>query len=164
MKTCLIALLIAIALLAWGCGNGPQTVEIGDTVRVDYTGTLDDGTEFDSSFGREPLEFTVGKGDMIPGFENAVIGMAVGEAKTVTIPADQAYGTRRDDLVFTIPIGSFGEGSAPQVGQWVRLSAGDGQQFNAMVIEVAEDTVKLDANHQLAGKDLTFDILLREIL
>ena len=168
MKKYLVPLIIAAAVLVASCGGSAEepdmTAQAGDTVKVDYTGTLADGTEFDSSFGREPLEFTVGDGSMIPGFDQAVVGMAVGESKNVVIPADDAYGPSRDDLVIEIERDNLDPGLNPQIGQQLRLRSTDGQEFQVMVIEVSESTVTVDANHPLAGKDLNFDILLVEIL
>lgn len=134
----------------------------GDTVRVHYTGTRDDGSVFDSSEGREPLEFTVGAGQVIAGFDDAITGMQPGEEKKVTIPSDQAYGDRRDDLVLVVDRGQFPEGLDPQPGQQLQVSQGD-QSFVVTVRQVSEDAVVLDANHPLAGEDLTFQLRLVEI-
>ncbi len=130
----------------------------GDTVRIHYTGRLDDGTVFDTSEGREPLEFTLGSGQVIPGFEKAVEGMEAGEEKTFTIPADEAYGPHQEDLVLKVPREHLPEGLEPQVGQMLQMQTADGQVFQVKVMEVAEDHMVLDANHPLAGQDLTFDI------
>jgi peptidylprolyl isomerase len=132
----------------------------GDTVQVHYTGTLDDGTVFDSSVGGSPLEFTVGAGQVIPGFEQAVVGMQVGESRQAQIPADQAYGTYRDELVFTVQKTQFPEGFAPEVGEQYQVSGADGQAMVVSVREVTPGEVTLDANHPLAGRDLNFDIQL----
>lgn len=131
----------------------------GDTVRVHYTGTLSDGSIFDSSHGREPLEFTLGAGRVIAGFEEAVNGMAPGEERKVTVPAAQAYGSRRDELVFEVPRAQFPDDLQPAVGLEVQLTQG-GQRAVARIAEVTEETVTLDANHPLAGRDLTFDLEL----
>lgn len=136
--------------------------QAGDTVRVHYTGSLEDGSVFDSSRGRDPLEFTLGEGRVIAGFDEAVTGMAPGEERTVTVPADHAYGDRRDELVFAVPRGQFPDGMEPAVGLEVQLSQG-GQRAVARIAEVSDETVTLDANHPLAGKDLTFDLELVEI-
>jgi len=130
----------------------------GDTVRLHYPGRLDDGTVFDTSEGREPLEFTLGSGQVIPGFEKAVEGMEAGEEKTFTIPADEAYGPHQEDLVLKVPREHLPEGLEPQVGQMLQMQTADGQVFQVKVMEVAEDHMVLDANHPLAGQDLTFDI------
>ncbi|HEX2091826.1 MAG TPA: peptidylprolyl isomerase [Longimicrobiaceae bacterium] len=135
----------------------------GDTVRVHYTGTLDGGEVFDSSRGREPLEFTLGAGQVIPGFDEAVAGMAPGEEKRVTIPSDEAYGPRRGDLVLVVDRGQFPEHLHPTVGQQYQMSQG-GREFVVTVADVSEDAVVLDANHPLAGEDLTFDLRLVEIV
>ena len=134
----------------------------GDTVRVHYTGRLDDGTVFDSSHGREPLEFTVGAGQVIPGFEEAVSGMSPGEEKTVTIPANEAYGSRREEMVVRVPRERFPDHIQPQPGQQLQMVQGD-QVAVVKVLEATGEEVTLDANHPLAGQDLTFDLRLEEI-
>jgi peptidylprolyl isomerase len=136
----------------------------GDTVRVHYTGRLDDEQVFDSSQGREPLEFTLGEGRVIPGFEEAVLGMEVGDEKTVTIPSDQAYGPRRDEMVAQVGREHFPPDVEPQVGQQLHMKQ-DGRAFVVTVTEVSDsDVVTLDANHPLAGQDLTFDLALVDIV
>lgn len=135
----------------------------GDTVHIHYTGRLDDGTVFDSSEDREPLEFTLGEGKVIPGFENAVQGMEEGESKTTTIPSGDAYGDRRDDLVLTVPMEQLPSDLDPEQGQRLQMRAGDGETFQVVVTDVGDDAVEVDANHPLAGKDLTFDIELVEV-
>ncbi|MFC2058276.1 FKBP-type peptidyl-prolyl cis-trans isomerase [Chloroflexota bacterium] len=136
----------------------------GDTVSVHYTGTLDDGTVFDSSIGGDTLQFTIGNGEMIPGFEQAVTGMKIGESKTVKITADEAYGPHQEDLVFTVALSEVPENIDPQVGQLLGIEMADGSQVYVLVTEVTESYVTLDANHPLAGKDLTFEIHLVEIM
>jgi len=135
----------------------------GDTVKVHYTGKLDNGDVFDSSSGRDPLEFTVGESQVIPGFEEAVVGMAPGDSASTTIPVDSAYGPRRDDMVLMLGRDMFPPGMELEVGHVLQLRTESGEQFQAMVIELGEEKVTLDANHPLAGKDLTFDIELVEI-
>lgn len=135
----------------------------GDTVRVHYTGTLADGTEFDTSRGRDPISFTLGEGDVIPGFETAVAELEVGQSATVTIPAAEAYGDRNEDALQQFPLEAFGE-SVPQVGWGVELQNPQGQRVNAMVVEIGDETVTLDFNHPLAGQDLTFDLELVQIV
>jgi peptidylprolyl isomerase len=135
----------------------------GDTVKVHYTGTLDDGTVFDSSLEREPLEFTLGAQQVVPGFENGVIGMAVEESKTVNIPCDQAYGPHNPQQVIEIGRDQIPADLNLQVGQQLQMSADDGQTLVVTVAELSDETVKLDANHMLAGKDLTFEIKLVSI-
>ena len=135
----------------------------GDSVKVHYTGKLKDGTVFDSSKGREPLAFQVGAGQMIKGFDAAVDGMEVGDTKTAEIPAAEAYGEARQDLIFDVPKSNLPEDLKPEVGQQLAMSQPNGQQVPVTVKEVEEDKVIIDANHQLAGKDLIFDIQLVEI-
>ena len=133
----------------------------GNTVRVHYKGTLDDGTVFDSSEGIDPIEFTLGAGIVIPGFEQAVLGMAPGESKTIKIPSSEAYGEHRPDLVVEVPRAALPEG----VTVGTMLEAGEpGASFEVVVTEIGEDSATLDANHPLAGKDLTFDLTLVEIV
>jgi peptidylprolyl isomerase len=135
----------------------------GDTVKVHYRGTLSDGSEFDSSEGREPLSFVVGAGEVIPGFDAAVSGLDVGGSSTVTIPAAEAYGTHDAEGVQTFPLDFFG-GSVPEVGWTVELETQEGQKVPAAIVGVTEDSVELDFNHPLAGKDLTFEITLVEVV
>ena len=136
----------------------------GDSVRVHYTGKMDNGTQFDSSRGGDPLEFTIGDGKIIPGFEEIVIGMKQGDTKTVTIPSDEAYGPRRDDRIITVDRDRVPEGMKPKVGQQVHMHGKGGESFPAMITGVTEKAVTLDANHPLAGQDLTFSVELIEIL
>jgi peptidylprolyl isomerase len=136
----------------------------GDTVRIHYTGTLDDGTEFDSSAGREPLEFALGGGQVIPGFDSAVDGMAVGENKTVTIPAEQAYGERHEQLVQQVPKDTLPEEIDPAIGMQLQSRSPEGQVMSLVVTDVADDTITVDGNHPLAGHSLTFAIELVEIV
>ena len=135
----------------------------GDTVKVHYTGKLDDGTIFDTSADREPLEFTIGKGQLIPDFEQAVIGMNPEESKTIQIPADNAYGPYREDMVVKIGRNQLPAEIEPKVDQKLQMRHSNGQSTVVTVIEVSESQVTLDGNHPLAGKDLTFDIRLTEI-
>ena len=132
----------------------------GDTVKVHYTGTLDDGAVFDSSSEQEPLEFTIGQGQLIPDFEEAVAGMNVGDSTKITIPADKAYGPQREELVMVVEREQFPEGAELSTGQQFQLQQPDGQAFVVTVVTAEETQVTLDANHPLAGKDLTFDIQL----
>ena len=135
----------------------------GDNVQVHYTGKLEDGSVFDSSVQREPLGFTVGGGQMIQGFDAAVDGMAVGDKKTVTIPAAQAYGERRDDMMIDVPIEQVPADIKPEVGMQLTLQGGNGQPMPVTVTDIDEKKITLDANHQLAGKDLIFDIELVKV-
>lgn len=141
-----------------------KSAESGSTVKVHYTGTLDDGNVFDSSREREPLEFTIGNGQLIRGFEDAVTGMTVGDVKTVKISASEAYGERRNELVITISKQQFPEHISPAEGLQLSLKSPDGSILNAIITMVAEDSVTLDANHPLAGQDLNFNIELMEIV
>ena len=134
----------------------------GDLVRVHYKGTLTDGTVFDSSEGREPLEFTLGQGMVIPGFENAITGMDVGASVVRTIPADEAYGPMREEMVINIPKDQFPAGMPLELGQELQLQ-GPGGVLVAQIVGIEEDGVMLDANHPLAGEDLTFAITLESI-
>ncbi|RPH51194.1 MAG: peptidylprolyl isomerase [Desulfobacteraceae bacterium] len=136
----------------------------GDTIKVHYTGRLTDGTIFDSSKKRNPLEFRIGSGSLIPGFENGIIGMAVGDTKTVTIPDNEGYGPKNEDLVVQVKRENLPDDIAPEIGQMLQMSQPDGHFLNVMVTEVDALSVTLDANHPLAGKTLLFEIELIEIL
>jgi peptidylprolyl isomerase len=157
----LFSILMTAVLLVTGCG--PASAKNGDTVKVHYTGKLTNGTVFDSSEGGEPLEFTLGQGQLIPGFEQGVIGMKAGESKTITIPADQAYGERRDDMVMEIDRTELPADIDPEVGMQLQSIQPDGSIMVVTIVEVSETKVKLDANNQLAGQTLVFDIKLVEI-
>lgn len=136
----------------------------GDTVRVHYTGKLADGTIFDSSLNEEPLEFRIGEGQVIPGFEEAVIGMNPGQSKITKVRADKAYGSYREDMVLVMDRNQLPAHIQPEVGQQMEMRHEDGQVFVVTVTDVSESSVTLDANHPLAGKDLRFDINLIEIV
>ena len=138
------------------------TAKDGDRVRVHYTGKLEDGQVFDSSRGGEPLEFTVGAGEVIPGFDEAVRGMQVGETKTVEIVPEDAYGPRRDGLVATIERERAQFPVEPQVGMNLALPLQDGSQLEVVVTEVTDEHVTIDGNHPLAGEKLIFDVELIE--
>ena len=140
-----------------------QQVKSGDLVRVHYTGKLTSGEQFDSSVGREPLEFTVGSGQMIRGFDSALPGMTVGDKKTINIQPEDAYGPRNDDAIIPFPMENVPAGMALEAGMMLTLSNQHGQPVPVVVMEVREDVVMLDANHFLAGKELVFDIELVEI-
>ena len=135
----------------------------GDTVKIHYTGTLDDGTQFDSSQGRDPLEFEVGSGQVIPGFDKAVEGMTVGDSKSVRIEADEAYGPRHDQLVQEVDRSVLPDDLNPETGMALQSSSPDGQVTQFMVTDVTDQTITVDANHPLAGQALSFDIELVEI-
>ncbi len=130
----------------------------GSTVKIHYTGKLDDGTVFDSSEGRDPLEFTAGSGQVIPGFDEAVMGMDVGEKKSVRIPVEKAYGPRNDEMVIQTPRSQVPPEINPEVGMKLEVGGPDGQVLLVEVVEVTDDHITLDANPPLAGKDLNFDI------
>jgi peptidylprolyl isomerase len=134
-----------------------------DTVRVHYTGTLDDGSVFDSSVERDPIEFTIGEGRVIPGFEQAVLGMSPGDTRTVRIDSANAYGPYRDDMVLTVKRSQFPPEIEPSVGQTLQVQQTNGEPLVVTVSEVTDAAVKLDANHPLAGKDLIFEVQLVEI-
>jgi len=136
----------------------------GDTVNIHYTGKLEDGTVFDTSRSRRPLQFTIGKGQVIAGFEQAVIGMNLGESKTTTIPVEQAYGQRRQDRIVTVQRDQLPPDLNPAVGQRLELTQMDDQTLLVTVTAMTDTTLTLDANHPLAGKDLTFDIELIKIV
>ena len=143
----------------------------GDKVKVHYTGRLDDGSVFDSSECSDidcgcssgPLEFTIGEGQVIPGFEDAVVGMNVGETKSVHIPVDQAYGERLEEMVAQVPRTELPSGMAPEVGQQLEVTQEDGNVFPVVITEVTDTQISIDANHPLAGQNLNFDLSLVEI-
>ncbi|SHO47928.1 FKBP-type peptidyl-prolyl cis-trans isomerase [Desulfopila aestuarii] len=135
-------------------------VKNGDTVKVHYTGTLEDGSVFDSSEGRDPLEFKVGSGQVIVGFDEAVTGMAVGEKKTVMIPCSKAYGELQEDLVMTVPQAQVPPDLKLEVGMLLEVGGTNGEVLRVKVIDITPDSVMLDANPPLAGKDLTFALEL----
>jgi peptidylprolyl isomerase len=161
----ILAAILILGLVITGCSAAPDPsrVKNGDTVQVHYTGTLADGTTFDSSSGRDPLEFVLGSGQTIPGFEKAVLGMKAGEKKTVTIPTSEAYGPPNPQMIIEVSRTNLPAGMTPQVGQQLRSTSTDGRTVVATIIKVTENTVTLDANHPLAGKDLTFEIALVKI-
>ncbi|MBI5642359.1 MAG: peptidylprolyl isomerase [Deltaproteobacteria bacterium] len=135
----------------------------GDHVKIHYTGTLDDGSEFDSSTNREPLEFTLGDGMLLPGFEIAVEGMETGEVKSIRIPANEAYGPYFQDLVIEFDKDQFPPDLEPKIGEHLELQQDDGSSTIVKILNVSSGKVSLDANHPLAGKDLLFEIKLLSI-
>jgi len=137
-----------------------MAAQSGDNVKIHYTGTLDDGSVFDSSEGREPLGFTLGAGQVIQGFDDAVTGMEVGESKTVRIPANEAYGETRDDLILEMPRDQVPPDVEIELGMQLSVQQQNGQAVPVTVVEITDETVKLDANHALAGKALTFALEL----
>lgn len=140
-----------------------STAKTGDTVKVHYTGKMSDGTVFDSSRDGDPLEFEIGSGRLIPGFENGVIGMQMGEVKTLQIPADQAYGPRNDNLIWEVERTQLPEDLEPEIGQQLQSVQEDGRRINLVITDISESSVTLDANHPLAGKDLVFEVELMAI-
>ena len=134
----------------------------GKTVQVHYKGTLDDGVVFDSSEGRDPLEFQVGSGQVIPGFDAAIQEMIVGSSKTVTIPSAEAYGDIRPEMIATIPHEQFPEDLNPQVGQTLQLTTPQGE-LPVQVVDVKDEGVTIDGNHPLAGQNLTFELTLVDV-
>jgi peptidylprolyl isomerase len=135
----------------------------GDTVRIHYTGTLNDGTQFDSSAGREPIEFTLGEQSVIAGFEAGVKGMQVGEQKSIQIPAEEAYGQHNDALVEEVPRQHFPQDMELQVGMQLQAQSPNGEHFNVVVTSLSEESATLDGNHPLAGETLNFDLELVDI-
>lgn len=144
-----------------GCGSA--VAEDGDTVRIDYTLSLSDGTVYQTTVGNQPLEFVIGEGSMLADFEEAVIGMKAGESKTVTIAATDAYGEYREDLIIKIKRSQIQGGEDVKIGDYLTVTNSDGRTSQVKVIDVSDDDVIIDANYPLAGEDLTFKIDLLEI-
>ena len=140
-----------------------RKVQSGDTVKVHYHGTLTSGETFDSSNGREPLEFKVGEGQVIPGFDNAMVDMEIGQSKKVEIPMMEACGPAHEEMVFKFPKTNFPEDFTPEVGMSVNMRDQQGNPVPVIIVGIEEDVVVLDANHPLAGQDLIFQIELVEI-
>ncbi len=138
-------------------------VKENDTVKVHYTGKLADGQVFDSSEGKEPIEFTLGQGQLIPGFEKGLINMKLNEKKTVNIPKDEAYGDSREDLIQEVQKTELPEEIKPEVGMGLVSKSQDGREMNLVIAEVKEESIVVDGNHPLAGKDLIFDLEVVEI-
>ena len=141
-----------------------QKVKSGDKVKVHYHGRLTDGQTFDRSEGREPLEFEVGSGMVIKGFDDGVTGMSVGDKKTINIPFNEAYGPKNPDMIIDMPKARFPKDIELEIGLPVAMSDEQGQQFEVIVTQLKEESVVLDANHPLAGQDLIFDLELIEIM
>ncbi|WP_299484893.1 peptidylprolyl isomerase [Acaryochloris sp. IP29b_bin.137] len=137
--------------------------KVGDTVSIHYTGKLDDGSVFDSSLEREPLKFSIGGQQVIPGFEQAVIGMNPGDSKTEKIPCEQAYGPHHEDMVVTVLREQIPSDFELEVGQQLQIKNPEGQVIPVMVSDIVDDQVTLDGNHPLAGENLTFEIELISI-
>ncbi len=140
-----------------------DTIKTGNNISVEYTGRLESGEVFDTSRGRQPLSFEVGAGQMIKGFDKAVLDMALGDKKTVTIPPDEAYGDKKDDLFISMPIANVPPDMKLEIGMIVQLRDKSGNPVSAMVTKIGEENVTLDVNHPLAGKTLIFDIEVVEI-
>tara|TARA_B110000091_G_scaffold213737_1_gene264134 strand:+ start:3255 stop:3701 length:447 start_codon:yes stop_codon:yes gene_type:complete len=133
-------------------------VKENNTVKVNYTGKLSDGQVFDSSEGKEPIEFTLGQGQLIPGFEKGLIDMELNEKKTITIAKEEAYGEINNDLIQEVEKTQLPEDMTPEVGMGLVSKSPDGQEMNLLVVEVREETIVIDGNHPLAGKELIFDL------
>jgi FKBP-type peptidyl-prolyl cis-trans isomerase 2 len=161
----LLGVFLLGAILISGCNADQDAAQAknGDLVEVHYTGTLENGTVFDTSEGRDPLKFTLGAGQMISGFDQAVLGMKIGELKTVTIPADEAYGPYSDDLLIVINREDLPAGMDPYVGQQLQGPRPGGGTGIGIISNVTDTTITLDFNHRLAGEDLTFEIELMSI-
>ncbi len=140
-----------------------STAKVNDKVKVHYTGKLTSGEVFDSSLEREPIEFVLGAGQMIPGFDQGVLGMALNEKKTLNIPAEEAYGESNPALIQTLDRAQLPADLKPEVGQTLVAGSPEGQEMHVQVTDVTEKTITIDANHPLAGKELVFDIELMEI-
>jgi FKBP-type peptidyl-prolyl cis-trans isomerase 2 len=141
-----------------------MAVQSGDTIKIHYSGRLTDGTPFDSSAGRSPLEFTVGSGSVIKGFDMGVQGMSVGDKKTIEIPFLDAYGPEDPSMIIEFPADRLPEDLTPEVGMQLNMNNAEGQQFPVVITGITEEFIVLDANHPLAGKDLIFELELVEIL
>lgn len=140
-----------------------QAAKAGDTLRIHYTGKLDNGTVFDKSEGRDPLEFTVGNGDIIPGLDRGVVGMEVGETREVTVRPEEAYGPRIEGQVQSVPREAIPDDIPTEIGTQLNVQMKDGSNVSVVVSGASDSHVELDANHPLAGKTLTFDVTLVEI-
>ncbi len=138
-------------------------VKENNTVKVNYTGKLSDGQVFDTSEGKEPIEFTLGQGQLIPGFEKGLIDMELNEKKTITVAKDEAYGDVNKDLIQEVKKTELPQDMTPEVGMGLVSKSPDGQEMNLMVVEAKDETIAIDGNHPLAGKDLVFDLEVLEI-
>jgi FKBP-type peptidyl-prolyl cis-trans isomerase 2 len=138
-------------------------VKENNTVKVNYTGKLSDGQVFDSSEGKEPIEFTLGQGQLIPGFEKGLIDMKLNEKKTITVAKEEAYGDVNKDLIQEVKKTELPQDMTPEVGMGLVSKSPDGQEMNLMVVEVKEESIVIDGNHPLAGKELVFDLEVIEI-
>lgn len=141
-----------------------MSVEDGDTVRVHYTGTLKDGTEFDSSHGRDPLEFTVGEGEVIQGFEEMVLGLDEGESTEATLPPEEAYGERSEERLIEVETDQLPDDIEPEIGMQLEIETPQGGRARVRITEIGDDVVTLDGNHPLAGRELTFELEVVDIV
>ncbi len=141
-----------------------MAVQSGDTIKIHYHGRLSDGTTFDSSEGRSPLEFTVGSGQVIKGFDDGVQGMSVGDKRTIEIPFVHAYGPEDPSMIIEFPVERLPEDLQPEIGMQLNMNNAEGQQFPVVITGITDENIVLNANHPLAGKDLIFDLELVEIL
>jgi len=161
LSACVLAGALALVI---GCSS-PQTAKIGDRVKIEYVGKTDDGVVFDSTTAGQGIDFVIGQRQVIPGFENAVVGMAVGETKSVSIPPEEAYGPHRPELTHTYPADSFPDNIQPELGMQLQMQTPDGQPVTLVITAIDRDSnVTVDANHHLAGKTLLFDLKLVEIM
>jgi len=164
MKKIILAfILIGLPALLISC-SGEKVVKDGNTIKAHYAGHFEDGTEFASSYGRDPVEFVIGSGSFIPGFEIGFIGMAVGEKKSVMVPPMEGYGDLHKELIATVPIAIFPDTLTLDSGLYLEMQRPDGTPFNVIITNVLGDSVMVDANHPLAGKTLIFDLELVEIM
>ena len=165
VKIIFAILIIMVAVIAAGCdaASGDTVVKYGDTVKLEFIGTLDNGETFDTSLGEEPLSFTLGEGEMVPAFENAILGMKVGDIKTFIIPAEEAYGPYYEELVLEVPRSDIPGDIVPEIGMQLKQVHEDGTIVIATITKVTEETITLDANHALAGENLTFEVELLDI-
>lgn len=141
-----------------------MSVEDGDTVRVHYTGTLQDGTEFDSSHGRDPLEFTVGEGEVIQGFEEMVLGLDEGESTEATLPPEEAYGERSEERLIEVETDQLPDDIEPEIGMQLEIETPQGGRARVRITEIGDEVVTLDGNHPLAGRELTFELEVVDIV
>jgi peptidylprolyl isomerase len=148
------------SFLCWLKKQIMQQAKTGDSVKIHYTGRLENGEQFDSSAGREPLEFKLGSGMVIKGFDDGVTGMAVGEKKTIHIGANNAYGDKNPEMIFDFPKANLPADMLVEPGQQLMMNNGQGQQLPVVVIEIKDEVIVIDANHHLAGLDLIFDLEL----
>lgn len=153
-----------LLLLTYSLEVDLSTADQGDTVRVHYEGTLEDGTVFDSSQDDNPVEFTIGQEEVIPGFEETIIGMNIGDTETTTLSPEEAYGPRHDELIMEVPKNQFPENVPMEENVELEVPLEEGGSIDAIISNVGDDEVTIDANHPLAGKKLTFEIELEEIV